>query len=151
MKQKILALFIGSVIPLLMLEVTIRILSNYSYGIRRLTFYKFDNPQFDHINSLESLLKNAPSPLKPNENWGGFILNSKGFRTPEYQLNKSPNMIRIIAIGDSMTFSSAVPYPYHFTVLLEKKSKTWLKNKSFELINLGVPGVGLNMSKRYLK
>ena len=132
-----------------MLEVTIRILSHYSYGIRRLTFYKYDNSKFDHIDSLESLLKNVPVPLK-HTNWGGFTLNSKGLRTPEYQVNKSPNSIRIITIGDSFTFSSNLPYPYHFTVILEDKLESWLRN-DVEIINLGIPSVGPQYEQKMLE
>lgn len=152
MKRKIIYAGISCLICLLTLEVSIRILSRYSDKIRILTFYKFDNSQFNHINNLESLLKKAPSNFKPYQNWGGFILNSKGLRTPEYQTNKSPNSIRVIAIGDSfVSDSGSVPYPYHFTVLLEKKLKIWLKNDNVELINLGVPAVGPQFEKKMLE
>ena len=94
-------------------------------------------------------MKNVPVPLK-HTNWGGFTLNSKGLRTPEYQVNKSPNSIRIITIGDSFTFSSNLPYPYHFTVILEDKLESWLRN-DVEIINLGIPSVGPQYEQKMLE
>ncbi len=133
------------------MEGTVRIMSHFSYGIRRLCFYKSDNSRFAHISSLKSLLKNAPFPLaSPGTERAGFILNSKGFRTPEYQLNKSLDTTRILAIGDSFTFSSSVPFPYHFTVLLEEKLKAWFE-EDVEMINLGLACVGPRYEKRLLE
>ncbi len=150
-RNTILAIFISSIISLLILEAMIRILSNYSYNIRQLTFFKFDIPVLDHINSLEALMKKAPFSLEPNTEYGGFILNSKGFRTPEYQMKKSPDSKRFIAIGDSFVCDSGyVPYPEQFPVLLQRKLSTWLK-VDVEVINLGLPCVGPQFEQKILE
>lgn len=152
MNKKILTAVVSSIVSLFLIEVAVRILSIYNYNIKNLCFHQSDNSSFDHLKTINSLLINAPHPLKPGSNTSGFILNSRGFRTPEYQVNKPPNSTRIITIGDSFTFSSGpVPYPFHFTRLLEAELKKWFALDSIELINLGLPSIGPLFEQRILE
>ena len=150
-RRTVLAVIGVSLVSLITLEGSVRILSTYSYGVKRLTFYRYDNVLPNNINSLESLLSSAPFPMAPATNEGGFILNSRGLRTPEYEVTKAPGTTRIVGIGDSFMFSSGhVPYPQHFTVVLQERLETWL-GKSVEMINLGIPSVGPRYEQRMLE
>lgn len=82
--------------------------------------------------------------LKPNSEdiWGGVRvkINGKGLRGPELDFRKSPNVLRILYLGDSVTFgymleSYEQTFPFLVETILEKKSK-----KKIETINAGVGG-----------
>ncbi|MEJ2086829.1 MAG: hypothetical protein P8Y44_14395, partial [Acidobacteriota bacterium] len=71
----------------------------------------------------------------------GYVLNSRSFRTPEYQFDKNPGSTRILTIGDSFTAASGgVPYSQHWTKLLQDNLDA-TGSTEVEVINLGVPGV----------
>lgn len=148
MDGKIRIILVFLILFFLIFEIILRIFNGYSPEIKYLLFYKYDNPNYDGINDFKKLLKTAPFPRKPGTNIFGFILNSKGFRTKEYQLEKEPGTIRIIALGDSfLSDSGPLPQPYHFMALLENKLKTFI-NKKFEIINLGLPAIGPQFEKK---
>jgi len=86
--------------------------------------------------------------LKPNYSLNNYlvdtkkeellIINSLGFRGKEFSIKKPANVIRIIAMGDSVTFGippENCPYSSQLQEMLEKK----FPNK-FEVINGGVEG-----------
>jgi lysophospholipase L1-like esterase len=68
----------------------------------------------------------------------GIVFNSKGFRGQEFDLEKKVDVVRIITMGDSVTFGitpESCPYPAQLQGLLNKK----FPNK-LEVINVGVEG-----------
>ena len=67
-----------------------------------------------------------------------YKMNSKGLRDKEYDYRKSADKIRVLAFGDSNTFGEGVKYGERFTDILE------LNYPNLEIINLGVPGYGLD-------
>lgn len=136
----------------LIFEIILRIVSGYFWEVKYLLFYKYDNSNLDRIKNIEELVTKAPFPRKPGDNIFGFILNSKGFRTEEYQLEKRPGIIRIVALGDSfLSDSGPLPQPYHFLSLLEGKFKKNFPTKKFEIINLGLPAIGPQFEKKILE
>ena len=139
-----------SILSFVLLEILLRISGRKIYGIQRLTTYKYDIPRYDLIRELETLVRSAPVPLEPCTYYQGFVLNSKGFRTPEYELEKRCDSKRIVFIGDSFTFSSAILYPDHFTNILKERLKNSLR-KNVEIINLGLPSIGPRFEKRILE
>ncbi|MBL7131208.1 MAG: hypothetical protein ISS45_07390 [Candidatus Omnitrophica bacterium] len=133
-------------------ECIVRFAYRYNFGIKRLCFYRHDNLKLENIDDIEFLLKNAPFPLEPYTNYGNFIINSRGFRTPEYELKKTPNTVRIINIGDSFVSDCGkLPYPYHFTLVIKNKLKAWLNNEQVEMINLGLPSIGPRFEQKILE
>lgn len=65
--------------------------------------------------------------------------NSAGFRgTREYAFSKRPDTLRIAALGDSYVFGWGVQDQETFPALLESL------NSSREVLNLGVPGYGID-------
>lgn len=72
---------------------------------------------------------------KPNSWVNGFKVNSKGFQEEEFIIPKKADTYRILAIGDSFTLG-VVPYRTNFISLLKENLKE--KNKSIEILNLGI-------------
>ncbi|MCP4608360.1 MAG: hypothetical protein GY845_06565 [Planctomycetes bacterium] len=92
--------------------------------------------------------------LRPNaENrWGGkwIKINSKGLRGPELDYAKNPNAIRILYLGDSVTFGWGVErhkdtFPYQIEAVLENDL-----GRDIETINSGVGGYATSQEYLYL-
>ncbi|MBD3674791.1 MAG: SGNH/GDSL hydrolase family protein [Planctomycetaceae bacterium] len=66
-------------------------------------------------------------------------LNSFGLRGPEPELTKPDDVIRILCLGDEMTFGPGLSRDQLFTSRLEEMLKDYLP-KRLEVINAGVPG-----------
>ena len=68
-------------------------------------------------------------------------INRLGFRdNREYQLAKSPRTIRIVVLGDSVTFGHGSIYEHSYPFLLEQRLKAWRPDIDWQVWNLGVPG-----------
>jgi hypothetical protein len=94
--------------------------------------------------------------LAPNyDGWFAGVpvrINSLGFRDRrEYALSKPPNTIRIVVLGDSVTFGHGTlddtTYPY----LLEQRLRDWRADLNWEVWNLGVPGYNTRQELTYLQ
>jgi len=66
-------------------------------------------------------------------------LNSYGLRGPEPTLTKSDDVLRILCLGDEMTFGPGLSASELFTDRLAKMLQDYLPKK-LEVINAGVPG-----------
>lgn len=130
------------VIVLCLLELGLRVLAPYNHNLRVLLYNPHLLGPYEQLNTLEELLNTRPKGFKPFAKREGFVLNSRSFRTKEYTDQKPPGYYRIVAIGDSFTAASGgVPYSQHWGVLLENQLKQVISDK-FEVIKLGVGGVG---------
>jgi len=68
-------------------------------------------------------------------------INHLGFRdNREYQLAKSPHTIRIVVLGDSVTFGHGSIYEHSYPFLLEQRLKAWRPEIDWQVWNLAVPG-----------
>lgn len=66
-------------------------------------------------------------------------INSQGFRADrDYALEPAPETRRVVAVGDSFTFGQGVEAHEAFPAILERRLERT------EVINLGVPGYGLD-------
>ena len=79
-------------------------------------------------------------------------INALGFRDRrDYALDKPPNTLRILVLGDSVTFGHGTlddtTYPY----LLEQRLRGWRPDVNWEVWNLGVPGYNTRQELDYLK
>ena len=74
---------------------------------------------------------------KPFQRLYGFTTNSHGFNDIEHDKEKSPNIFRILSIGDSFAFG-VVPYEFNYNTILGRL----LKHNGYraEVINMGIPG-----------
>lgn len=74
-----------------------------------------------------------------------YSINSHGRRDKEIPLEKPKGEFRILALGESTVFGEGVNYGKRLTEIIEQA----LGN--VEVINMGVPGFGLDQSFLYLK
>ena len=91
-------------------------------------------------------MNESPVGFRPNTREHGFVLNSKSFRTPEYDVSKAAGVHRVLAIGDSFTYG-VVPDADHWTTLLEAGLKD-RRTGQVEVLRLGVPGAGTPLQLR---
>jgi hypothetical protein len=73
-----------------------------------------------------------------------YRTNSKGLRDREYEYEKTPGKLRVLALGDSFTFGEGVPYGERFADLPEQQLD------GVEILNTGVPGWGTEAELLYL-
>lgn len=77
-----------------------------------------------------------------------FVINSKGFRSAEYNYSKQDNVKRIIVIGDSLTANNAAPSNKMYTTVLSKDLNENSSSK-WEVINRGVEAWGTDNEYLY--
>jgi hypothetical protein len=77
--------------------------------------------------------------VKPHSSYYGFELNSRGFHDVEFNMRKEPGTFRVLGLGDSFAFG-VVPYAFNYLTVIEEKLKS--SDMAFELINMGIPGIG---------
>ena len=107
-----------------------------SEGLLRL--YNKVNPTFIFPTSSYNRFRS-----KPFAEYYHFRSNSKGFYDREYTVKKNPSTYRILGIGDSFV-AGIVPYPYNFLVRLEEKLNQETHSGFFEIINMGIHGMGVD-------
>jgi len=74
-------------------------------------------------------------------------INSKGLRDYEHDYNKSDETIRILFLGDSVTFGAGINLKDSYTKLFEKTLNK--KEQKFETINMGVSGYEIEQEYSY--
>ena len=104
-------------------------------------------PPHEGKGGIEPVLQAGDHPLLTYElrpNARGWIwktevaINSLGFRDDEYPLEKTAGVVRIVALGDSVTFGNGLPREATWPELLEQLPAD--SEPSFEVLNLGVAG-----------
>lgn len=149
-KRKLLLLTVVSVftlgVTLISLEFVLRALLPHSYKLSQLTQTPYETKSIEKIQNLDELQAATHKLLPPGSLINGFIVNSKGFLSPEHQYKKDPSVYRIVLVGDSFAVG-VVPYKQHFIRLLEEKLNQDLP-KRVEVINLGLPAVGVAIYER---
>ena len=76
-------------------------------------------------------------------------INSEGLRDREIAYEKQPGVIRILMLGDSLTFGWGVPVEKTFSKRLEKKLNQPGNEKKYEVINAGVGNYNIGMEVSY--
>lgn len=131
-----------------LLEVSLRVLRPVSAGVREWTAAPQDAFDYASARTTEELLALSVMGFRPFTDQGGFVTNSRGFRTPEYEREKAPGTWRVVALGDSFTFASGgVPWPQLWTTRLATRLAA-ATTQPVELVNLGVPAVGASFELR---
>lgn len=74
-------------------------------------------------------------------------INSQGWRGPEVPFERDPEALRLIAVGDSLTYGEAVPYemvwPTTLARLVEEAMHAAGDARRVEVVNIAVPAVNL--------
>src|SRR6516165_2053325 len=82
-------------------------------------------------------------------------LNSEGFRGGEFQDTKPGGTYRVVTLGDSWTFGYSVEQHQTYPTLLEAELNKLDRNKTYEVVDLSVPGYssyhGVRLMKRALE
>jgi len=94
------------------------------------------NLRWELIPNYKGLSDGTTIRLKPFT----ININSDGFRDREFPIDKPDNTIRIIVLGDSITFGEGVELNTTYTKVLESllNSKNNCKYY-FEVLNMGIP------------
>ena len=87
-------------------------------------------------STLGETLPGADAPVR-------YRVNSLGFRYPDFDLAKPDGTIRIVLIGDSFVFGIGVNYDGTLRPHLERALTERWPGRSFEIVNLGIPGNNL--------
>ncbi len=87
------------VVVLLIVEIVLRVLRPMHSGIRVLTYVPSIQTKYDEIASTRELPETSIIGFSPKTAHSGFVLNSRGFRTREYDDDKAPGVVRILAIS----------------------------------------------------
>jgi len=130
------------------LEIGLRVLEPRHDGIRRLLYLSSLEQNYDDLGTLPELMERSILGFRPRTAYSGYVLNSRSLRTPEYTTAKQESATRIVVLGDSFAFASGgIPFSDHWVSLLgarlEEEAGT-----PFEMVNLGVPGVGPLFERR---
>ncbi len=129
-------------------EICIRAVRYVNAGVRQLLYIPRIAPDYEEAKSLEELLDRTIIGFSPYSNFAGFILNSRGFVTPEYAEKKADGVYRVVALGDSFTQKAGgIDFKRQWTTLLEGMLSTAIGGK-VEVVNLGVCAVGPRFEKR---
>jgi len=92
-----------------------------------------------------------------NRFWLGTVSNSRGFRSPEFSLEKPAGTTRIVCFGDSSTFGIGATmedtWPSQLQELLQQDDAfgDLTSDRRFEVINAGVPGYTSYQGLQYMR
>ena len=117
-------------------------------GIRLLHLVPDNAPiQYDAIGGEESF---SPKPGSHGHSLYGVLneINSLGLRDRERPIEKAPGTIRVVVVGDSVTYAHGVPQEQSFCAQLETLLRA--RGRSYEVWNLGVEAYdSFNENARY--
>ncbi len=72
-----------------------------------------------------------------------YRINARGFRHPDFDQTKVEDTIRVAVVGDSFVFGIGVNYDDSLRPQLGSELARRWPNRSFEILNLGIPGNNL--------
>jgi len=132
----------------------------FFFGLAEIGTRLFWHPKLrkkiDRFIYLKSKNKRLGYTLKPNSRYlmGNGIrvyINSLGLRDREYEIKKEFSGLRIITIGDSITFGWGVSISDTFPKVLEEKLSDNPFELPIEVINAGINGYNLTQYYELLK
>jgi lysophospholipase L1-like esterase len=71
-----------------------------------------------------------------------FRINGHGLRGPEVPLEKAPETLRVLVLGDSITFGDGVRYEDTYPARLEELLGSRMSGKKVQVVNAGVQAYG---------
>jgi len=143
--SKVLAILI---ISFLLFEVGLRLVNNYDRKVKYFLYSTRYDLDLKKIKTTKDLVNSSPCPLRPFTNINGFIVNSDGFYTPNYELTKRENTIRIGFIGDSFLVG-VVPYKDNFVNVFANLLDH--SGGKVEVVNWGLPCLGPKYEEKILE
>lgn len=138
---KILLILFGFLLGLILSEISIRIL----VGKKIITL---DNSIKTDTRIFSSSRNYTHKPYSSRTNQLGdvrtsWFINRLGFRDGDYSFTKAKNTLRLLVLGDSLTFGLGVEGPESFPKILETDlNKNSGLDKFYEVLNMGILGYG---------
>ena len=97
-----------------------------------------------------------------NTFWQGTVSNSRGFRCPEFTLEKAPNTLRVVCFGDSSTFGIGARMEHTWPAQLQQLLTDGIARENsavldatgihrVEVINAGVPGYTSHQGLQHMR
>jgi hypothetical protein len=130
------------VVVLMLGEVAVRLAAPHHRGLRMLLGASTRVSDFSDADTLPEIMNRTMLGFSPGSVEYGFVLNSRSFRTREYQPGPARGGLRVVALGDSFTFASgALPHEDHWTTLVEEELDR-RSDRPVEVLRLGVPDTG---------
>ena len=141
-------LLLVAAVPLGLVEVLLRVVGPRIPAVDVLLYDPKVVNRYDRARTLEELLGMSVLGFVPRTRSLDFVLNSRSLKTIEYEEEKPPDTIRILAIGNSFTYScGGVPHDrlWHARLQAALQERTTAR---VEVLNFGVPAVGLEFERR---
>lgn len=130
------------VVVLVLAEVAVRLVAPHHRGLRMLLGTSAGATDFADAETLPEIMSRTMLGFSPGSVEYGFVLNSRSFRTKEYEPGPARHSFRVVALGDSFTFASgALPHEDHWTTLVEEGLNE-VSDRPVEVLRLGVPDTG---------
>ncbi|HSN54264.1 MAG TPA: hypothetical protein VLT32_06310 [Candidatus Sulfomarinibacteraceae bacterium] len=129
-------------VVLVLVEVVVRLAEPHHRGLRMLLRASTDTTDFSDAETLPELMGRTMLGFAPGTVQFGFVLNSRSFRTREYEPGPARDRFRVVALGDSFTFASGgLPHEDHWTTVLQAELGDRAA-RPVEVLRLGVPDTG---------
>lgn len=135
-----LALAVGCIAALGLLEVGLRALRPSHSGVRALLYQATLPTAYGGITDLPGLLETTVVGYRPHTDYGGYVLNGRGLRTREYAPMPAAGVHRVVAIGDSFVYGG-VAEADHWCAQLERALAA-PHPPAAEVLRMGTPGTG---------
>ena len=123
-----------------LLEVTLRVLKPRHHGLRTLLHNSTLQTNYHQVETLPELLDRTVIGYRPGQEVGGYVLNSRGFCTTEYDQEKDTKTYRVVVLGDSFSFGG-IPTVQHWTSILQNQLERCMVDR-IEVLRLGIPSTG---------
>ncbi|MEM3122317.1 MAG: SGNH/GDSL hydrolase family protein [Candidatus Pacearchaeota archaeon] len=144
-KKKIVLFIVILIIGFLLSETVLRFfLAKPSYPVEQVRLSEFKDIGHELIPNIDVIDEGPIIKLKPVK----VKTNSFGIRDKEYSLEKPKNIIRIIGLGDSVTFGAYIEEKDTFLNVLEEKLN---ENGNYEVINFALSGYNTEQNLAVLK
>ena len=146
--KRLLALLVGLFLALVAAEAGLRVARTFVPRLHGLTYSPTVRSSYDEIESTPELLAQSYFGYHPLGTTPGFRLNARGFRTPEYAVEKAEGVYRIVVLGDSFAFGTrGVPFDAMWHQVAGREIAE-AAGRPVEVINLGMPAVGPRFALR---
>lgn len=138
------------IMTLLLAETAIRTASNISYQIKFYTNNPYQQRFLDDVTDWKGIARVSKCPQPPGAMINGFVINSRGFATPDHAYDKPPGTKRIVLLGDSYAVG-AVSYNNTFIRVLDRHLNENNARVPYEVINLGIACIGPKVERKILE
>ena len=141
-------IFLSLIFLIVILELGVRVITfvRYKSYFNRYLSAKY-RKAINEIEEISGMFDNeiVMDPICYYTMRGGFFRGPKGQFNP---IEKGPDEVRIICVGDSTTFGMFVDYNSTYPMLLEKLLQKEYPEEKVSVLNAGIPGASSRQVKR---